>query len=491
MKAIDVKHQPRVGFSRLMSLTVNGIRYRLFRSSVTVVVIAVAIAFLMNVLSEGLLKGAVRRMTSARIGEERRAAVWAARLSVPGTIEEIIEKVAAARKGDPDWEEARRMGRLGLEDVEAFSKSAGEAAAYLGFFRELDYARRRVLVRQADGIEIFSRLREPAELENTKRELKSMKSVRFVSTYDELDVFLESWPSLLGYATAVLKGRQEAIAAIRRGLEGESVIAGLADAEGGFGDAIRAAKFSFDPAHAGRIAVQARQLLDVRFIEDSTANPDIRRKVSAYLDVMPAQVNALVLWDLLSGTTAAAWFLERLKDNEDINADHLNVERIQALAKVKSGEIALAEADRLVAGSGGGLFGIGERMTWLGIVAMLVCIVGVANAMLMSVTERFREIATLKCLGALDGSIMGLFVLEASLLGVVGGVAGALAGTLIGVGRMLLLFGGLTFTAFPAGDLALAVLVSTLMGVALAALAAVYPSFRAARLAPMEAMRIQ
>ena len=255
MKAIDVKHQPRVGFSRLMSLTVNGIRYRLFRSSVTVVVIAVAIAFLMNVLSEGLLKGAVRRMTSARIGEERRAAVWAARLSVPGTIEEIIEKVAAARKGDPDWEEARRMGRLSLEDVEAFSKSAGEAAAYLGFFRELDYARRRVLVRQADGIEIFSRLREPAELENTKRELKSMKSVRFVSTYDELDVFLESWPSLLGYATAVLKGRQEAIAAIQRGLEGESVIAGLADAEGGFGDAIRAAKFSFDPAHANQIAI--------------------------------------------------------------------------------------------------------------------------------------------------------------------------------------------------------------------------------------------
>ena len=70
----------------------------------TVVVIAVAIAFLMNVLSEGLLKGSIRRMTSRRIAEERRAAVWAARLSVPGTIEEIIEEVAGAEEGGPAWE---------------------------------------------------------------------------------------------------------------------------------------------------------------------------------------------------------------------------------------------------------------------------------------------------------------------------------------------------------------------------------------------------
>ena len=135
--------------------------------------------------------------------------------------------------------------------------------------------------------------------------------------------------------------------------------------------------------------------------------------------------------------------------------------------------------------------GIGERMTWLTLVALLVCVVGVANAMLMSVTERFREIATLKCLGALDGSIMGLFVLEASLLGVVGGVAGAIAGSLIGLGRMLTLFGGLIVPAFPVEDVMLAILASTTMGVVLAAVAAVYPSFRAARLAPMEAMRIQ
>ncbi len=490
MKAIDVKDQPRVGFSRLMNLTVNGIRYRLFRSSVTVIVIAVAIAFLMNVLSEGLLKGSVRRMTNRRIAEERKAAVWAARLSVTGTIEETIEEVARAEQGGPVWGEAQRMGELSPEDMAVFHGSAKRAAVYLAFFKRLDYARRRVLVRQADGAEIFTRLREPAELENMKHELKNMKSVRFVSTYEEFDAFLEDWPSLDKCARAVLKGREQAIETVRRGLAGKSVIAGLADAEGEFGNAIRAAKFSFDPAHARQIAEQARQLLDVRFIEDSTANPEIRRKVSAYLDVMPAQVNAIVLWDLLANRTAAAWFLERLKDNE-IDASHLDVDRITSLAAVKSDELALAGADRLVADSGGGFLGIGERMTWLTLVAMLVCAVGVANAMLMSVTERFREIATLKCLGALDGSIMGLFVLEASLLGVVGGAGGAVAGSLIGLGRMFMLFGRLIVPAFPTGDLCLAIAASTLMGVVLAAVAAVYPSFRAARLAPMEAMRIQ
>jgi putative ABC transport system permease protein len=228
----------------------------------------------------------------------------------------------------------------------------------------------------------------------------------------------------------------------------------------------------------------------VRFVEESIANPEIRRKVSAYLDVMPAQVNALVFWELLEDDTAAAWYLKRLEDN-GIDPGKLDVERITSLARAKAVELSLANADRLVADTGGGVLGIGERMTWLTLVALLVCVVGVANAMLMSVTERFREIATLKCLGALDGSIMGLFVLEASLLGVVGGVAGAVVGSLIGLGRMLALFGGLIVPAFPLGHVMLAVLASTAMGVALAAVAAVYPSFRAARLAPMEAMRIQ
>jgi len=53
-----------------------------------------------------------------------------------------------------------------------------------------------------------------------------------------------------------------------------------------------------------------------------------------------------------------------------------------------------------------------SKDNWLVVLSLLVCLVGIANAMLMSVTERFREIGTMKCMGALDGFIIKLFILE-------------------------------------------------------------------------------
>jgi putative ABC transport system permease protein len=111
--------------------------------------------------------------------------------------------------------------------------------------------------------------------------------------------------------------------------------------------------------------------------------------------------------------------------------------------------------------------------------------------MLMSVTERFREIATLKCLGALDAFIMSVFLIEAGLLGFFGGVGGAVAGLLLAGARMAVTFQDLMWTAFPLTDVLIAGLLSIGVGMVLAAVSAVYPSLRAARLAPMEAMRIE
>ena len=53
------------------------------------------------------------------------------------------------------------------------------------------------------------------------------------------------------------------------------------------------------------------------------------------------------------------------------------------------------------------------KQVWLVCMSLLVAIVGIMNAMLMSVTERFKEIGTMKCLGALDSLIVRLFMIEA------------------------------------------------------------------------------
>ena len=71
------------------------------------------------------------------------------------------------------------------------------------------------------------------------------------------------------------------------------------------------------------------------------------------------------------------------------------------------------------------------RQIWLVIMALMVSVVGIANSMLMSVTERFREIGTMKCLGALDKFIVKLFLFESALLGLLGSLLGALLGILV------------------------------------------------------------
>jgi len=66
-------------------------------------------------------------------------------------------------------------------------------------------------------------------------------------------------------------------------------------------------------------------------------------------------------------------------------------------------------------------------------VSLLVGAVGIANTMFMSVMERTRQIGLLKALGATDGEVMKLFLMESGLFGFVGGVLGIVCGILISV----------------------------------------------------------
>ena len=117
--------------------------------------------------------------------------------------------------------------------------------------------------------------------------------------------------------------------------------------------------------------------------------------------------------------------------------------------------------------------------------------VGIANAMLMSITERFREIATMKCLGATDRYILTQFMMEAGLQGVCGGVFGVALGFVIAFLRDWLVLGAEMFANWPVLPLAACALVSLAAGVFLAVFASVQPSWSASRMAPMEAMRVE
>jgi len=491
LKPIDVRPQPRLGFARTVEIVLNGIRYRLFRSAVTVVVIAVAVAFMMNVLCEAVTYRSVRRLATERTAGQRLAARWAGRLSAAPTPEAVLREIGGASASDPILDECRRMGNLADSAFDELRRAAADAVACLDFFDGAGYAARRMMVKDAEGTVVFDRLQSAAAFDAFTDALARVQSARFPMPVPEFGAWLASWPGVGARLDAICAARAAAVARLAESLGGRSLEDALLDARGGFGDAVRAAGFvAFDAATADVVARQAREARDIRLVEESGQVTDIRKAVAAYLNVLPGDVTADRLWRLLESPSDAGWFLGKLKAAAHPAGD-LGPGRAAELARLRAGQAAWEVARRATADVGGGRFGVGTRMAWLVLVSLGVCAVGISNAMLMSVTERFREIATLKCLGALDGSIMLMFVLEACLLGLAGGLAGSLLGSLIGFGRMLGVFGGLLAAGFPFTAWLVACGLAVLAGVVLAALAGVYPSYLAARLAPMEAMRIE
>ena len=97
----------------------------------------------------------------------------------------------------------------------------------------------------------------------------------------------------------------------------------------------------------------------------------------------------------------------------------------------------------------------------------------------------------MKCLGATDGFIMVQFVLEAGIQGIAGGLLGMVVGLLLAIGKSTLIFGRFVFDGFPLALTALNCLYALAAGLVLAMLAALYPSWAASRMAPMEAMGVE
>ena len=118
----------------------------------------------------------------------------------------------------------------------------------------------------------------------------------------------------------------------------------------------------------------------------------------------------------------------------------------------------------------------------LAAISLIVGGIGVMNIMLVSVTERVREIGLRKALGATPGAIRNQFLLEAVCLALVGGVLGIAIGYLGGVVVSKLI--GISVTLSVSACL-LALGVSAAVGI----IAGVYPASRAARLAPIDALR--
>lgn len=179
------------------------------------------------------------------------------------------------------------------------------------------------------------------------------------------------------------------------------------------------------------------------------------------------------------------------QDDADILASALEAPQFQVLTWREMNQILLDAAQMSI-----------SFMTLLNLVVLAVVAVIIANTLLMSVFERFREMGILAALGMKGRQILSMFLMEAFILGVIGILLGVLLGGL-GIGYFAKYgidisdMAGTTSAAMPVSSTIYAqfpvndVVSLSVTGLVITMLAALYPSWMASRLEPIEALRAQ
>ena len=124
-------------------------------------------------------------------------------------------------------------------------------------------------------------------------------------------------------------------------------------------------------------------------------------------------------------------------------------------------------------------------------IALLVGGVGIMNIMLVSVTERTREIGLRKAVGAKNRDILFQFLVEAVILCIVGGMIGILVGFGLGTGLAKIISGIIKEANWPSTVSIRSIILAVGASASIGIFFGLYPARKAAGLAPVEALRYE
>jgi ABC-type antimicrobial peptide transport system permease subunit len=210
---------------------------------------------------------------------------------------------------------------------------------------------------------------------------------------------------------------------------------------------------------------------------EQTSNNDLAIvPISTYTEKLVGGVNrnsvsSIYVKATSSGALSAAY--------QETNALLLNTHRITTPTNA---DFSIATQQSILAASTSVDNTLTVMLAGIAVIALLVGGIGVMNIMLVSVTERYREIGVRKAIGARPGLIRRQFLLEASVLGLAGGILGVALGVL----------GAVLIPAFSSSQVVISIpaaLGAIVVAIGIGVVFGVYPATRAARLAPIDALR--
>ena len=486
-RQIDVRKQVRLSPAKSLRLCLNGIGHRLVRSGLTTAVVVLAVAFFMFMLSEGVFLQATSAGVAREIDTQREADRFLA--LVTDTPAVVVHRQRLTAVAD-DPEQLAMYARVAGTDpgrVEALARTCRRYRRYLRFFETLRQGQRVILVKKAKGRQIFTYLAGAEPWRSFADSLQGLKSLALPEPLDQFKSFVDGFTRFEAELAAFAEAWNQTVVELGRETEplaGQTPVAqwlptAMPAAQRSWQARVQARGFTLDDPKLARV-VDALQLLKMRDdIARQLSTPEKRLHWSKLFREKPTLDQKMRHLD----HRKAVAVLDGRYDRAELGRVSELVVRVHRLAELEQALAAVTDDEETGVLSG--------RQLFLLAISFVVCMVGIANAMLMAITERFREIATMKCLGATDGFILSQFMTEAGLQGLAGGALGVLIGFALASIKDGFAFGWYLLAYFPLLKLLLCGVVALLAGMALATLASLYPSWAASRMAPMEAMRVE